>query len=157
MIPSLTNPPFSPNFSGNAASNNSATNVGSMANSSSPGGNSGGLGSGSGGGSVPPGGEGGDLPGTPAQSNKFIMVYNPHVIGGGVDNYLRPWTGGSLDPRDHDYHARTNPTCHTVRCLRSMEMENKNYSSITNGVEICTKLNPKSNLLTSAKVGCGVD
>ena len=79
MIPTLTNPLFSPNFSGKSVSNNNATNAGSMANSSGPGGNSGRLGSGNGSGG---GGGGGSLPGTPALNNRFMMVYTPPVIGG---------------------------------------------------------------------------
>lgn len=88
MIAPLTKPPFSPNFSGNAASNHSATNVGGTANSGGPG-----SGSGSGSG----GGGGGGPPRAIAHSNIFTMVYPAPLISGELDQWSRPWTGGSLD------------------------------------------------------------
>ena len=81
-----------------------------------------------------------------------VMVYDRTAIGGGIDIHGRPWTGGSLDPRNHDYHARPHPTPHTVRCLRNMEAESKNHNSISSGVENCPKLTPKSTLLTSSRL-----
>ena len=60
-----------------------------------------------------------------------------------------------MDPTDHDCHAIPNPTCLTVRCLRNMEMEKKNRTSISNGAENCKKFTPKSNLLMCAMVAWG--
>ena len=107
-ISPIQNPPFSPNYSGNAASNNIATNVGTVENP--------GLGSGM---LV---GEGGG-PGTPGQINRPMMIYTAPVIGGGINSFHRSWTGGSLDPRVHDFHARLNLSAHTMRTSRHMEAE----------------------------------
>ena len=71
------------------------------------------------------------------------------VIGGGIDRLSRPWT--SLDPRDRDYHLRANAKPYSVCCLRTQQMESKNHRLILSGVENCTKLAPKNNLLLSSK------
>ena len=85
-----------------------------------------------------------------AQFNNWMPVEAP-AIGGGIDRMSRPWTGGSLDPKDHDYHLDTNAKVYTVCCLRTQNQEQGNHKSISKGVENCTKLTPKSNLLLTSK------
>ena len=58
-----------------------------------------GRGPGGGGGASGPGGRGN------AQFNRTVEV---PAIGDGIDKMGRPWTGGSLDPKDHDYHLGAN-------------------------------------------------
>ena len=45
------------------------------------------------------------------------------AIGGGIDRYGRPWTGGSLDPSDKDYHLGRNAKPASVCCLRTDKHE----------------------------------
>ena len=134
-VQTLSNPPYSPYFSGNSRVANNLGSVVKLVSSSSMGG----------------GGRAGG-PGRPgaAQYNNQRAVDAP-VIGGGIGILGRPWTGGSLDPRDHDYHFCANAKLYTVCCLRTEQMESKNHKSISSGVETCTKLTRKSNLLLSSK------
>ena len=69
------------------------------------------------------------------------------AIDGGIDRMGRPWTGGSLDPKDHNYHLGANAKAYTVCCLRTQTQEQVNHKSISKGVENCAKLTPKRNLL----------
>ena len=85
-----------------------------------------------------------------AQFNNWMTVEVP-TIGGGIDRMGRPWTGGSLDLKDHDYHLGANAKPYNVCCIRTEEQEQANHKSISKGVENCTKLTPKSNLLLHSK------
>ena len=144
----LTNHPCNPYYSGNSAA---ASNMGPAVNPVNPVNGSGmGGGGGPGGGHGGGGGAGGHGGPGAAQFNIQRAVDIP-VIGGGIDRLGRPWTGGILDPGAHDYHLRANAKPRSVSSLRSQEMEIKNHKSISSGVENCTKLTPKSNLLLSSK------
>ena len=85
-----------------------------------------------------------------AQFNNQTPVEIP-AIGSGIDRMIRPWTGGSLDPKGHDYHLGMNAKAYTVCCLCTQNQEQGNYKSISKGVENCTKLTPKSNLLLTSQ------
>ena len=89
------------------------------------------------GGRWPGGGGGAGGPGGPgaAQFNNQRAVDVP-VIGGGIGRLGQPWMGGSLDPRDHDYHLRANAKPYSVCCLPTEQMDSKNHKSISSGVEI---------------------
>ena len=80
------------------------------------------------------------------------MICDRPVIGGGIDSHGRPWAGGSLDSRAHDYPAQQHSKPQTVCCLKNVGMESKNHKSITNGVENCPKLTPKNNRLLISKL-----
>ena len=94
------------------------------------------------------GGGGAGGPGGPgdAQLNPTRADVRP-AIGGGLDRYGRPWTGGSLDPSDKDYHLGRNAKPASVCCLRTEKQEANNHKSILKGVLNCPKLTAKTNLL----------
>ena len=140
----LQNPPYSLYYSLYYSGNSSvASNMGPAVNPVVGSGMSGvgpGIGPGGGGGASGPGGSGN------AQFDCQMPVEVP-AISGGIDRMGRPWTGGSLDPKDHDYHLGTNAKAYTVCCLCTQNQEQGNHKSISKGVENCTKLTLKSNLL----------
>ena len=97
----LQNPPYSPYYSGNSGmTSNMGPAVNPVLGSGMSGGGSG-IGPGGG------GGAGGSGCSGNAQFNNQMPVEIPD-IGAGIDRMGGPWTGGSLDPKDHDYHECTS-------------------------------------------------
>ena len=140
----LQNPPYSPYYSDNSGV---ASNMGPGVNPVFGSGMSGvgpGIGSGGGGGAGGPGTSGN------VQFNNQMPVDIP-AIGGKIDRMGHPWTVGSLDPKDHNYHLGMNAKAYTVCCLCTQNQEQGNHKSISKGVENCTKLTPKSNLLLNSQ------
>ena len=71
------------------------------------------------------------------------MAYAAPLIGDGLNDWLRSWMGGFW----------TQDITTTMQDLaRHITLENKNHTSISNGVENRLKLTPKINLITTAKV-----
>lgn len=64
---------------------------------------------------------------------------------------------GSLNPNDHDYQLAPEATYHTICCICTIDMESKNYASVTTGMEVSEQLSTDSDLLLKEKfvwVGC---
>ena len=69
------------------------------------------------------GGAGGSgNPGIAQFNNQGPNIISP-AVGGGIDWRGRPWTGGSIDPKDNDYHLGANAKPHTLCCLRTEKQE----------------------------------
>lgn len=54
---------------------------------------------------------------------------------------------GSLNPNDHDYQLAPEATYHTICCICTIDMESKNYASVTTGMEVCEQFSTDSDLL----------
>ena len=62
---------------------------------------------------------GGGAGGPRGPGNNQTRADERPAIGGGLDRHGRPWTGGSLDPSDKDYHLGRNAKPASVCCLRT--------------------------------------
>ena len=95
---------------------------------------------------------GGGAGGPRGPGNNQTRADERPAIGGGLDRHGRPWTGGSLDPSDKDYHLGRNAKPASVCCLRTEKQEANNHKSILKGVLNCPKLTAKTNLLLLSRL-----